>query len=432
MKINQRFKNLISDGILYIIATGLNRGYFLIISPLLLTFLSVKEYGVFTLTFSLSQMFIPFLTLSGTAGILREGSLNIKVGVFLLEKFIYIVFFNTLLLLLLYYFFGYWLENWIFYSIIFGSLNGINELFLSFFRTVNTKKTYFLVTLSRIILIIIGILVAKSLKFSLESTFILLIFLQSFLILWLILNLLQLYIKKYNKTSIEISSVLKYTIFIIPHGLVLWIINSSDKLIIKALLGNEKLGIYSIAYTIASLQLLINSGIGIALPQIIYKNYIYWLKENIRLRVITFLFLISIFLFIIIVMGIKIDKQYFHLLIEHEKILKIINFILPGLFLVGVYQYYSIYIFYHKKTKNIFYAGVGVALVNLFLNYFLIKKYGILGAAYTTFISYIIYIFIIVLLVMKIEKKLKMIYKDGIYIFVYTFLLYAIIWISSK
>src|SRR5690606_16894325 len=83
-------RKLLFDTILYAVSTGLNRGVLLLVFPILLSFLSVDDYGIFVLTFTVSQMLIPFITISGTTAIIREGALNHSNGSYLLEKFIVI------------------------------------------------------------------------------------------------------------------------------------------------------------------------------------------------------------------------------------------------------------------------------------------------------------------------------------------------------
>lgn len=404
---NKKFKSLVSDSVLYAIATGLNRGALLLIFPILLTFLTIEEYGIFTLTFSVSQMLIPFLTISGTAGILREGASSNSIGVYLLEKFIYIVFFNFLILLSLFYLFNNFLEEWILYSILFGALNAIYELFLVFYRIIENKKLYFLLTLIKVTIIFSVVIFAKYQKYTLVQTFEILIVGQSLLVLFMLIVLLKKYIDTYIKKKIQIINVLQYTVFIIPHGLALWVMNSSDKLIIKHYLGNNALGIYSIAYTIASVQLLINSGISISLPQNIYKDYAYWMKSKPRMQVLTVFSFATVCLSLILLIGLKVDMNYWHIVSNTEQIINLLQYIIPGLFLAGIYQFYSIFIFYHKKTKNIFYIGIIVAFINIIINLYIIPRYGIMGAAMTTFFTYILYVSSIIYFAIRLDKRLK-------------------------
>ncbi|MEL7149017.1 MAG: polysaccharide biosynthesis C-terminal domain-containing protein, partial [Bacteroidota bacterium] len=64
----------------------------------------------------------------------------------------------------------------------------------------------------------------------------------------------------------------------------------------------------------------------------------------------------------------------------------------------GGYLILSNYIFYLKKTKILGYIAVVNVIVNLTLNYFLIDRYGPIGAAYATAIAFFT-VFVIVAIV---------------------------------
>src|SRR3569833_3417681 len=122
--------SLFSDAALYSFATGLNRGALFLMFPILLSFLKVSDYGVFVLAISVSQMLIPFFFFSGTAGIIREGADDYSIGAYLLERFIIIaaVYFAIGIFIALC--FNHFLENCVYFSICFGFLNAVFELFL--------------------------------------------------------------------------------------------------------------------------------------------------------------------------------------------------------------------------------------------------------------------------------------------------------------
>ncbi|MGV3629843.1 MAG: polysaccharide biosynthesis C-terminal domain-containing protein [Bacteroidota bacterium] len=421
MALKLKKDSLFSDALLYSIATGLNRGLILLIFPLLLSFLSVKDYGVFVLTFSVGQMLVPLFTFSGTAGILRDGAESNSFAVYLLEKFIYIVLINFGIVFAVFLLFNSFIENWIYYSLIFGGLNAIFDLFLSFFRVVNQKKTYFVYTIIKVGLLFLAVCIAIYMKAGLEFTFQIIVALQLLLTAFLVLYLLRRYIDKYNKLYISVKSVLGYTLYIIPHGLSLWLMNSSDKVIIKWYHDELALGIYSIAYTIGSIQILINSGLSIALPQFVYKNYALWQTRRPRIKVIVVYSAISFAVTLMILAGIWIDGLYFHFVQYPAQVKEIIVFVIPGLYLSGIYQFYSIYIFYQKKTKNLFYVGIAVAVLNLALNMLVIPVYGIWGAALMTLVTYVVYVSSVILYVFRLEPGIKAgFYKEAAVILAFT------------
>ena len=62
--------------------------------------------------------------------------------------------------------------------------------------------------------------------------------------------------------------------------------------------------------------------------------------------------------------------------------------IIMGFSFQGIYFIISPYIFYSEKTKYNAYIGIIIMILNLILNYFLVPKLGIIGAAYSNFITW--------------------------------------------
>lgn len=425
-----RLSRVATDAVLYAVATGLNRGAMLLTFPILLTFLSIEHYGIFMLTFTVSQLLVPFLTLSGTAGILREGASEAKIAVYLLEKFLGIVHMGLVVMMVIavvLYAYGL-LEQWVLYSILLGAAYAVQELFLSFYRTLNQRRHYFLLTLGKVVLIFAAIFAAKILTYDLTGTLRLLVVSQLLVIAFLLLWQLPNYLKTYTKMPVSVRSVLAYTLFVIPHGLALWVMNSSDRFLIKHFLGERELGVYSLAYTISSFQMLVNSGISMSLPQNIYKNYEYWLTPRPRLQVLHVYGCVSLLMVTFIMIGMKLSPGLLGSSVTPESIERILRYVMPGLFLVGVYQFYSTYVFYYKKTRILFLIGLFTSVFNLALNALLIPRVGVLGAAITTLVTYICYLSSVLIYVMSLEKRLRRGIVTELFVTsLYCFLMVAII-----
>ena len=81
------------------------------------------------------------------------------------------------------------------------------------------------------------------------------------------------------------------------------------------------------------------------------------------------------------------------LLMGGNKYIEAIN-VLPPVVVGFVFQFiYSLYVnieFYHKKQKDIAFATIIAAVINIGLNAFFIPKYGYVAAAYTTLAGYIV------------------------------------------
>ena len=47
--------------------------------------------------------------------------------------------------------------------------------------------------------------------------------------------------------------------------------------------------------------------------------------------------------------------------------------------------------FYYEKKKDLVFASIGAAILNLVLNWIFIPRYGYVAAAYTTLVSYVVF-----------------------------------------
>ena len=68
---------------------------------------------------------------------------------------------------------------------------------------------------------------------------------------------------------------------------------------------------------------------------------------------------------------------------------------IPLIVIGGLIFIYNLIIqgeYYYNKTKYIFLGSVVTAVINIIANFYFIKKYGYIAAAYTTLSSYLIYI----------------------------------------
>ncbi len=61
---------------------------------------------------------------------------------------------------------------------------------------------------------------------------------------------------------------------------------------------------------------------------------------------------------------------------------------------LGFYKMFSGFLFYTKKNLILSYIAIFNVITNLLLNYFLILRYGAMGAAYATAISYFLFFII--------------------------------------
>ena len=176
---------------------------------------------------------------------------------------------------------------------------------------------------------------------------------------------------------------------LLPHYLSTVLLHSSDKIIIKDIIGQAQAGIYGVAYTASMCMQLFSTSINQALQpwffqkiktkklQGVYKtiNAILILVAGLNL------FLIALAPELIMILAPK----------EYYEAIWVIPPLAASVVVMFFYQYFVNVEFYFEESRLTALASIGAAVLNISLNYILIPIYGYIAAGYTTLISYLIF-----------------------------------------
>lgn len=175
---------------------------------------------------------------------------------------------------------------------------------------------------------------------------------------------------------------------LIPHYLSVYLLNSSDKIMIKNLVGESQTAYYSVAYSIAAVALIVWRSANVSLIPFTYERCEkreYKKVANVTHPILTLFFAacVGVILFAPEVISIMGGKAY-------RDAVCVIPPIVAGVFFQACYSIYANIVYYYKKPKYVMYASVLAAIINIILNYIFIKKFGYVAAGYTTLASYIV------------------------------------------
>lgn len=184
------------------------------------------------------------------------------------------------------------------------------------------------------------------------------------------------------------KEMIKYSIVLIPNSFMWWIMNSSDHIMVTAMIGVAANGMYAISYKLPSL---ISTFTGIftqawtysairesgAEDEISYNNQVFS-------NVISITMLIGMLIIII-------SKPFLYFYVERSYFdaWKYVPPLTIGFVFMTLGSFVGSSYVVHKDTKGILFSGVMGAFVNVILNGILISRIGILGAAIATCVSYI-------------------------------------------
>lgn len=212
------------------------------------------------------------------------------------------------------------------------------------------------------------------------------------------------YITKWKLPTLEVkkayvSEALKYGASIIPFTFSSMVITFSDRIFIEKMIGLDEMGVYHVGYTIGSIILVVVTAFAAAFNPFLYQT----LSENNergKRKVALISYAFALILGICVIGLTLISPLFFNYLIDDKFAAgnQYVFWVAVAYFFYGMYALFSGQVHYFKNSKALLIVAFINIFSNLLLNYFLIKWYGAIGAAYATVISYIIvmiYAFII-------------------------------------
>ena len=397
-----------------------NAGIPFLLLPVLTTYLSPEDYGIIDIFNSLTMLFTPIVGLSAVGSINRyyfekeEVDIKVFVNTILRLIFKYGVVFILICTVIGFLFkeylnksFGLPIEVLILASL-YVFFSQISEILLTLWRiSYNTVKygvfrilkTFFDVGLSLFLIV--------KLNFKWEGR------IAPQLIMALVFGLIAVYIlsksgfiKKEIKTNKGYKSkILSYSIPLIFHSLSGYIIGISDRFFILFMEGVEYVGVYGVAYQIGMVIGLFQNSFNQAWLPFFFSS----LKEeskSLNLKIVKITYLYFILMILLVVFFYFMTPLIYNWFIgdNFSEGMNVVIWVLLGYGFNGMYKMAVNYLFYLKKTKIIAFSTIIVGCINLVLNYFLIKRNGINGAAQATAISFFIHFLIVQFLGVKYYK----------------------------
>lgn len=190
-----------------------------------------------------------------------------------------------------------------------------------------------------------------------------------------------------NKTYWKFG--LGYSLPIVPHGISQVVLTSFDRIMIKDMVGASESGIYSFAYTVYALyHVAANSLENVWKPWVFEKMHE---KDYDSLKKYGTDYTLGMAFFAILV--IMVSPEIIKVLGDREYwgATSCVVPIVIGGFFCFMYTIPSVIEYYYEKTKFIAIGTSAAAIINIVLNYFCIKQFGYIAAAYTTLFTYFLY-----------------------------------------
>lgn len=193
--------------------------------------------------------------------------------------------------------------------------------------------------------------------------------------------------KLYNKKIF--SYTLKFSVPLLPHYMAMYILATSDRVMIQSIVGTAEAGLYGLAYTASMIICVVWTAIQGSLTPYVYEKLRKNELDEIAPVAVPCIVIFSLFCFIVVLVA----PEFIFILggekYEASKIL--IPPLIAAVLFMEMYNLFSMIEFYHKKTLKIMFATLLAAGINILMNFFAISYFGYIAAAYTTLLCYVLY-----------------------------------------
>lgn len=214
----------------------------------------------------------------------------------------------------------------------------------------------------------------------------------SYGVVYLIASLgIIIYFLRLQKTTINLTYwkyCLNLSLPLVVHSLSGRLLDQSDRIMLMSSKGESIVGIYSFCYTMALPIAVLSSAVNSAWTPTYYELMSKDSKKEINNHYNRQMFLITgiccgYILVVPEILKILSVKEYW-------EGIGIVPIVIAGYFFNFLYFFPVNYEFFNKQTKYIAISTVGAAIINIVLNYILIPKWGMYGAAFATIIAYVL------------------------------------------
>ena len=202
------------------------------------------------------------------------------------------------------------------------------------------------------------------------------------------------------------SALLKFGLPYVPVGLAGMVLQVIDRPMLKAFTNDSNVGIYQANYRLGIFMNLVTSMFDYAWKPFFLSHANDENAKALFARILTYFLLLMCGIFLVLsffisdVVQIKIfGRHIIHP--DYWSGLSVVPVVLLAYIFGGVSIHLNAGIFIEKKTAYLLPTSILAAVSNIVANFFLIPRYGIMGAAYATLIAYAISAFALYLIVQR-------------------------------
>ena len=410
------FRKLFSNSMIYVLSLLFNKGLTFLLLPVLTFYLTKEDYGVLGLVTAISTMASIYVGFFPSGFLLARFAQygKEKMAEYMHHILLLTIATTSLVLLILIGFQHYLLPEHLENKTILMVVITLYAMFTIFFRFIDTLlqveqnaiKFAVLQTLQSVGSLGLGLVLIIEFSYGWKGKYYAELLILFFVFIYAIYYIVKNQYYKYNTDYKKLKELFVFLFPLTFSVLGLYLMGTIDRIFISNMLGLEAAGIYNVAITMAIIINMIYDSISKALDPFLYQNLVKNQKDN-RIKIVKLIYLYSAVCILIFALFVLILPYVFHLMVNEkfEEALILIPILALGFTFEGLRKVLEAPLVFKHKVKSLAAISLIAGLINIILNYFLIKIYGINGAAYATLISFLVLYIISFILVVK-EIKL--------------------------
>lgn len=388
---------------IYTITSGINAAIPFLLMPILTRYLTPSDYGMVAMFGVLLNFVAPFTGLNINGAIARQCYASNKVDMpRYVSNCLMILLTSTVLVAVIFYLLAEPISRaasfpikWMWVVIVVSAAQFINQINLTLWQAQVKPIPYSIYQVSQTLVnmglsiwFIVGLSMAWQGRIQAQM-----IAVVSFAIFGLLLLNHNGWLKfKPEKTYIR--HALHFGVPLIPHALSGTIKTMIDRVFISSMIGLSATGLYSVGFQIGMIIGLLEDSFN--------KAYWPWLYERLKRNIeqekrmivkLTYIYFVTI---ICLALLLGLIAPWFLSFFVGQQFTGSGQFVLwiaLGFAFNGMYKMVVNYIFYAEKTYILAWVTFTTAVLSLIINYFFIKSFGAIGAAYTyTIMSFVTFI----------------------------------------
>ncbi len=391
------FKNFLKDSLNFSFANIFIKALNIILIPIYVRLLSFEDYGVLELITTLTIIFVVVVSLELTQPILRfvaDSSENEYDQAKYFNTGLQIIFITSLIFIVVCNLFASQISYILFKTNAYSEIIGITSLIISF-QSINytisviyrsEKKFNHAIRHSIIVALLVGVFALSFLIISSGSLRSLLIgqaiggFLAASFGIFILRHRLS-----FSHNFDIAKKMLFFSIPLVFSGIALHLSTFADRIIINEILSLKALAVYGIAAKASSIITILISGIGATLS----PHFISTWNTSVGLNNLTKIFFIYLLTSVFLLIFLIIFGEYIILFLGTSAAIggKKVLLILASASIINGLNIFLFGLIKAMKTSTLGLIYFSTAILNIYLNYLFIIKYGIEGAAFATLVS---------------------------------------------